>query len=418
MYAILQLLAILVLGFLSAHFIFGRLQHHLYFITGVEYIILGILCGPRVTDIMTDEVIYQLGPVVSLAIGALGVLYGLQLRGRRWVGVAVEYYRISFVEVFFTLLLVGGTFGAIFWFGLGGEGEVLPVFAAAAALAAAASVSAPTAIDAMTRRYSAKGRLTELLRFLVSLNQIIGIAMFGLIFCLYRVGTTHGINITQTEWVAISLGFGLALGLLFYLFLGGVQSEQRLLLALMGIVVFSSGVAYYLNLSPLAMNLFLGLVLGITSGTREKLLKILLSFQRPLYVLILIFAGASWRFTLLDPLYMGIGLIALYALVRTAAKYSGGWIAQRTSDDRDKLPPQLGLGLLSQGAVAVAMAVNYQQVYNNRFTGVVVSCILGSVIISEFFGQRTTRNILVDAAEIAIDKPSGGSLKASDPESV
>ncbi|UCF37670.1 MAG: hypothetical protein JSU96_02030 [Acidobacteriota bacterium] len=90
MYAVLQLLAILVLGFLSSHFIFGKLHKHLYFITGVEYIILGILCGPRVTNIMTDEVLLQLSPVASLAIGALGVLYGLQLRGTQWIRVEVE----------------------------------------------------------------------------------------------------------------------------------------------------------------------------------------------------------------------------------------------------------------------------------------------------------------------------------------
>ncbi|UCF37669.1 MAG: hypothetical protein JSU96_02025 [Acidobacteriota bacterium] len=310
------------------------------------------------------------------------------------------------MEVFFTFLLIGGLFSAIFWYALGGEGLLLPVFASAAALAAAAAVSAPTAIDTMVRVYQAKGMVTNLLSFLISLNQIIGIILFGLIFCIFRVGTTHGIEITQTEWVAISLGFGLILGLLFYLFLGGVQSEQRLLLALIGIVVFSSGVAYYLHLSPLAINLFLGLVLGITSSTREKLLKVLLSLERPLYVLVLIFAGASWRFTLLDPLYIGIGLIALYTLVRILGKYLGGWIAQRSSVEKETIPPRIGLGLVSHGAVAVAMAVNFQQVYDNAFTGIVVSCILGSVIFSELFGQRLTRNILLDVSEVSIDKPS------------
>lgn len=60
MLTILQLLAILVLGYLSAHYVIGRLQTRFFILTGVEYVVLGVLVGPYVTGVMTPEVVGQL----------------------------------------------------------------------------------------------------------------------------------------------------------------------------------------------------------------------------------------------------------------------------------------------------------------------------------------------------------------------
>ncbi len=75
--AILELIAILVLGYLSTHFVIERLQTRFFFITGIEYILLGVLVGPHVANVMAPAVVGQLSPIMSLSIGSLGLLYGL-----------------------------------------------------------------------------------------------------------------------------------------------------------------------------------------------------------------------------------------------------------------------------------------------------------------------------------------------------
>ncbi|MFH1572614.1 MAG: cation:proton antiporter, partial [Acidobacteriota bacterium] len=350
MLTILQLIGILVIGYLGAHFIVGRLQRRFLFSSGVEYIFLGLLAGPQVTGVMTAEVVSQLTPVMSLAIGAIGLLYGLHLRGWNLTRIEGEFYRITLVEVLTTSALVGGAAFLVFWHLMGVTEDWIAVVSAALVLAATAAVSAPNMIENLVRRHEAGGRLSRLLEFVTNFNQVLGITLFGLVFCLLRVGETRGIQVTRTEWAAINIGLGVLLGILFFLFLGREKSEQKLTLALIGIVIFAGGSAYYLNVSPLFVCLILGMVLGLTSDVKDRLLKILHHFEGPLYVVVLIFAGAAWQPSAHFPAALLAGLAGGYVFLRYLGKLFGGYLAHRYSLVPDAIPARAGLGFISQGA--------------------------------------------------------------------
>lgn len=402
MLTIIQLISILVIGYLSAHFLIGKLESKFFFTSGVEYIILGVLVGPHVTNIMTPDVVNQLSPVMSLSLGSLGLLYGLQFRFRNLAQVESDAYRLTFLEVLATFLLISGAFALLFWYPLAGRGNWMAVFPAALTLGATAAVSAPTALHVVKQHYQAQGKISERLEFVIGLNQLLGMTLFGLIFCFLHVGETSGIRpLTTAEWAVVNIGFGIVLGILFYLFLGKEESKNLLLLALLGIVVFASGAAYYLNLSPIFINLVLGIMLANTSSIRHRLLEVLQSVEKPFYVVILVFAGAAWNLSALAERWPLFALCAgLYLLLRYWGKSFGGYAAYTTSENPEQLPRRIGLGLLSQGAVAVAMIVNYRQVYKNEFTDIAITCVLISVILYEFLSPKLTKNILVDANEI------------------
>ncbi len=402
MLTILQLIAILIIGYLGVHFLLGRLQRRFLFTSGVEYIVLGFLAGPQVAGIMTAEVVRQLNPIMSLAIGAIGVLYGLHLRGWDLTRIESEFYRVTLVEALTTTALVGGSAFLAFRYLMGLAGDSMTVISAVLVLASTAAVSAPSVVENLVRQYAAKGRISDLLEFVTGFNQILGIGLFGLVFCVLRVGQTRGIDVTRTEWAVINIGIGILLGILFYLFLGREQSEQKLTLALVGIVIFSSGTAYYLNVSPLFVSLILGVVLGLTSSVKNRLLEILHSLEGPLYVVILIFAGAAWKPSTGYSAPVVAAVAVGYVVMRYLGKLSGGYLAHHYSPDRDAIPARIGLGFVSQGAVAVAMIINYQQVYRNDLTDLVVTCVLASVVFYEFISQRLARNLLVDAGEISL----------------
>jgi Kef-type K+ transport system membrane component KefB len=165
--------------------------------------------------------------------------------------------------------------------------------------------------------------------------------------------------------------------------------------------VFASGAAYYLNLSPIFINLVLGIMLANTSSIRHRLLEMMHSVEKPFYVVILVFAGAAWNLAALAERWPLFAFCAgLYLLLRYWGKSFGGYAAYTTSENPEQLPRRIGLGLLSQGAVAVAMIVNYRQVYKNEFIDIAISCVLVSVILYEFLSPKLTKNILIDANEI------------------
>lgn len=401
---ILELLAILVLGYLSAHYLIGRLQTRYFILSGVEYILLGVLVGPHVTGVMTPAVVNQLSPIMSLSIGSLGLLYGLQIRFRHLFTQSGEAVRLAFVEVLVTLALVAGAFAGIFWW-MAEEGVAASAWVPAAlVLGTTAAVSAPTALEAVRKRYPAQGEMPALLQFVVRFDQALGIAFFGFIFCLFHVGQTQGIRpLTTTEWVAVNLGFGIVLGILFFLFLGREESKSKLLVALLGIVVFASGSAYYLNLSPLFINLVLGVMLANTSRIRKPLIELLESIHQPVVIVIFVFAGAAWNVAAAAEMWwLFAGLALLYLVLRSGGKYAGGYLTYATAEVPERLSSRIGAGLIAQGGVAVAMAVNYAQVYQNEWTNLVVTCVLVSVVVSEFASPRLAKDMLVDARQIEI----------------
>ena len=85
--------------------------------------------------------------------------------------------------------------------------------------------------------------------------------------------------------------------MLFHLFLGPrghLGRKDRLFVALAGAIVVASGASYYLNLSPIFTNLVLGFILVNSGSAHRDVTRLLLSTERPVYLALLLFAGAAW----------------------------------------------------------------------------------------------------------------------------
>ncbi len=396
MIAILQLLAVLGLGYLGTHYVAERLRARFHVVTGIEFVVLGVLVGPHVTGVMTPEVLSQLGPVISLAVGAVGLVLGLEFRFARLLSAKREALELSFFGVLATGTIVGGL--AVAWARLtlpaGAFAVALP---AAVALGAIAAVSAPGPIGTVHRRLEGQSRLARILESSAGFDQLLATVGFGLVFCIFHVGQTVDLRpLTATEWVAVSVGVGVVLGVLFFLFLGREQDPDRLLLALMGIILFSSGSAYYLNLSPLFVNLVLGAMLANTSRHAVKLREVMDPIERPITVVILVTAGAAWNLAALgNPLVLGLLVICLIG--RPVGKMLGGALTFRYGEQRPYVTPWMGMGSLAHGGLAVAMAVNFREVYSGVMADGLFSAVLVSVLIWEVLAPARIRRALIDS---------------------
>ncbi len=396
MIAILELLVILGIGYIGTHYFAERIRARFHVTTGIEFVVLGVLVGPHVTDVVTPEVLVQLGPVISLAIGAVGLVLGLELRFKRPEGTQRQALGMSLFGVTSTGVLVGGLATAILWYALPFD-EFMAALPAAVALGAIAAVSAPEPARTVDAAMDRRTQLASVLESAATFDRWHATVLFGLVFCLFHIGETAGVRaLTATEWVAVSVGIGGVLGGLFHLFLGREQNPDRLLLTLMGIILFSSGAAYYLNLSPLFVNLVLGAVLGNTFRHADALQSVMKSIDRPLKVVILVLAGAAWNLpALAHPVV--IGLVAVCVLGRPIGKIVGGALTFRYAESRAFLTPWMGMGTLAHGGLAVAMAVNFKEVYAGIAADGLVSAVLISVLVWEVLAPSRIRRALIDS---------------------
>ncbi len=406
----ITLLALVVAATLLAHFVLGKAQARFLYTTGGEYILLGVLVGPELPALVTaltghpvawqgvvhHEVLRQLAPLISLAIGWAGLVYGLQFDLRAMLNSRSGAFTLSTVQAGVTFGLV---YGVCRWV-LAGTGflglEAGQASMAALFLGATAAVSSPAAWELVHRRFPTQGRHSRLLQDGGTIDELVGILVFGLIFCLFHPAQQSGLGrpFTPTEWYVVMVLLGVIMGVVFHFFLGEEDDENHLFLAFTGIIVFASGAAWYLHLSPLLVSLVLGMVLGNTSRHARRVLPVILRTHKPMVLLLLIFAGALWT----PVSWPAFVLALLFVSVRSLGKLGGGWLAALSMGP--SIRRDLGRGLLGHGEVAVAMALNLRLVYEGAFVDWVFTAVLFSIVLNELWSARLLKGFLIDAGDI------------------
>lgn len=412
MTSFLILIVILALGYLSAEFIFKKLQSRFYAPSGIEYILLGILVGPSFANwisglgwisfqpLISKDILRQINPGISAAIGVTGFVYGLNFRFADLRGSRPEYWRLTFFILLAAALILGGISYLIFSFS--GLFDVSPGVALASsyALAIAGAVTSNFLIRSVISGNHAEGPVTDTLNKTSLLLISISILTFGLLFSIVHLGEKRGLNLSPTEWIVLSVLLSVFIGFLFFVFIARETDSNKLFVAVLGIVLFSAGAAYYLNFSPLFANFILGMVLTNLSRFSDKLRKSFETLLHPLGILIVIAAGFYW---VPAPILTFIPAVLLYIGLRYLAIYWGGKIAYFTAYDKIHFAPAIGKGLLSSDIIVCAIVLDYIYVYNNTLTPVVISAILSSMIYFGITGFSETKKLLIDSGEIKGD---------------
>src|SRR5690606_28725826 len=265
---------------------------------------------------------------------------------------------------------------------------------AAAVMGCAAAAGSVAPLELLESRYTLAGEMPERIRRMAGLSDLLAIVVFGLIFCvLHPVDPSAPVQPSPTEWAVVSIGLGGLLGVLFTPFLGEDDSENGRFLAMVGIIVLASGAAYFLDLSPLLVNLCLGAVLVNTARTGPQINATLERTKRPMALVLLVFAGALWR--PVDP-FLGAALSLGYIVLRLGGKAIGTYLAAW----RSPLRGDYHRGLIAHGEVSVAMAVSVRLVFEGEAVDLAYTAILASVVVNDLFAPRILRGLLIDTGDI------------------
>jgi hypothetical protein len=116
------------------------------------------------------------------------------------------------------------------------------------------------------------------------------------------------------------------------------------------------------------------------SRDKERIYQILMTVEKPTYLLLMVFLGVHLRFD-----SMGLVLLSLmYCLYRALGKFLAGFLVTRLNPELRKYPGQLGFGLLAQGGLSLAIFLDFQQTFPSQLSTFVISFAILAVIYNEF----------------------------------
>jgi len=385
----LILILVVVGAYLAAHVAFGWLARRFDVISGAEYVLLGILLGPEVSGLISSSVVGSFAPILTLALGWIGAVVGAQFYLPVVSRIPLIDFRVAFIEATLTLALVSAAMTGVFmWlFGLSAAQAVFP----SVAMGAVATVSAPSGIALTVRRLGRRVSVARQLEVATAIDALAAITAFGLLLAIGHAAPETAVRApTPTEWAVIGIAIGIVGGALFHLFLGGEQEVDRLFIGLSGAIILASGAAAYLRLSPLFPAMLIGFILINTSANRDAIKEVLGRVERPLYFVLLIFAGAAWQW---GGMIWTVPVV-LFLVARVLAKIAGGGIAAALTQSTSRLGLGWGRALFGQGALAIAIGLNYQIVGDLPFAGVVFTASIVSVLLTDFTSARWAHSVL------------------------
>lgn len=384
LFAIILLTAISIIGsrltFLNRKFSMGFRN---ILLTGTEYIFIGILLGEMGLEFLDSNALLQLEPFLIFGLGWIGFLFGLQFEARQLKKMPKRFFTITVFQSSVTFLLVSVSMfillkGIVFW----KESFILII---ASTLGSAASCTAPTALAIVNRSYRFENqRLLDFLRYISAVDGFLALFFFTIALCVVPAAEITDFNLIRSlEWFAVSILMGIIPGLIL-IFLSKVRfSQQEFILFLVGTVMFCGGFADTLKHSPLIAGFICGILTANFCRHRLRALSTVLQAEKSIYIILLLILGASWDFESLSSLIIVIG----YFTVRIIGKVFGNFTAPKLWNAGFKVPAMVGLGLISEGGLTVAIILNFRLLYP-LYSEILITTIIISIFLNEWFSPR------------------------------
>jgi len=366
----------------------------LVFLTGTEFILVGVALGSGFLGLVDEAALRGLEPFVGGALGWVGFLFGLQFEGRSMRNLPRRFFAVSIVQALFTAVVVFLVFRPLLWRMLGGHAPAEMI--ALATLAAAAACTGQAGL-ALADRHRGGGslRVLRLLRYTSSVDPLVGLAIFGTSLSLFASHNGHAPHFPGSlQWLVLSLGMGLLSAWIFVSLTATRTSEPELVLYLVGTLALASGSAMYFQLSTLFVCCVCGVAVANLSHRRGRVVEAMAQGERFVYVLLLLLAGASWRFSG----RVAFLLAGVYILARLAGKLGGGFLARRLVGGHYPLPRAVGLGLLSQSGMALAIVIDLQHSVQDAMSQLVLSVAILGIIVNELVGPALAVRLVREPA--------------------
>lgn len=382
------LCALLALAYLGGHRRVVRFQERLgiggVVTAGFPFVALGLIASHPSIGILNADVIGRLRPILHFGLGWLGFIIGAQLDIRVLDRVPKGTAYLIFVEALGPFAITATGCGALMIaFGMSIDDPA--TWRDMILLGTAAAMTAPRKFRGFANRTWHEGRGVDVL--LGQLDEMVGVIGLVFITAYFREDANTTWHLPETAWVFVSLGLGVAIGVLIFAMIRVPQSNVEFLAIVLGGIAFAAGLAGYLRLSPIAICFIAGvLVTNFPNDQRASVFRILHHLERPVHLLFLMIAGAvwsvsDWRGWVLVPLFVAGRVLGKWAGVMTAKTAVGQFLPANFADQRNWVTPLSGL--------SIALVISVESLYQDEGLAWIVTAVIGGSILTEFLVTRT-----------------------------
>jgi hypothetical protein len=251
----------------------------------------------------------------------------------------------------------------------------------AVTLGSTASCTAQSALGIVGKNYKIENRrLLDLMRYISGIDGVYALVFFAMALGILPGGEAAPFNLaTSLKWFFSSIAMGIIPALILISLSRVRFSPQEFLVFLIGTVMFCGGLSHQIHYSPLIAGLVCGVVTANFCRHHLRALSEVLHAEKSIYIILLLLLGANWNFKF-DFSLLAAGI---YFLVRVLGKLTGTFAASRIFKPGYHVPSALGLGLLSDGGLSIAVIINFKLLYP-AIGDTLITVIIISVFINEF----------------------------------
>jgi len=320
----------------------------------VGYIIAGALLGPDVLGLISSKQVASLDVVNLVVLSLIG--FG--------IGGELKFAEIKKLGKSITLIVIFEALGAFLLVGIA-SALILKSIPMGLIFGSLASATAPAGTVEVIKQYKAKGKFTTTLYAVMGLDDILALLLFTIVLPISIILMTgkaagndisiiHALGNAGLE-VLISVGAGIIAGFLLVPLARIIHDRVNLLLLSLGIIFINCGISEYFHISPILLNMTMGIVLVNRSTLiSRKIFHTLGDWTPPMYVWFFVLIGTRLNISLITKYALFIGI---YIIARSFGKWSGTFMGSSIAKAPVKIRKFLGLALMSQAGVAVGLAL-------------------------------------------------------------
>jgi Kef-type K+ transport system membrane component KefB len=380
----------------------GRLFQKMKIPQVVGYIFIGIILGQSGFKVIDMATIQALQPFNYFALGLIGFMIGGELKkdifkkyGKQFIVILLFEGLFSFLFVFVAVSIAG-----YFLF----HDKALAI-GLGLLLGAISSATAPAATTDVLWEFKAKGPLTTTVFGIVALDDALALMLFAIASSIASrvLGTLH-----ESVWMSFihpvyeiggAILVGGISGALLVKLLSHYHQKEKVLVFLVGIVLFVLGLSLALNVSMLMAAMVLGLV--VSNGLPEmskQVFSLVEGFTPPIFILFFVLIGAKLNVSNLNLVLACC--VAVYLVARTSGKMLGAYLGAHVSGAGDVIKNNLPFCLFSQAGVAIGLSIVASHVLPAHIGDIIIIIITASTFVVQLIGPSCVKMAITKAGEI------------------
>ncbi|MBR2876027.1 MAG: cation:proton antiporter [Clostridia bacterium] len=368
----------------------GRLVKLIKLPNVTGYLIAGLLIGPGVLGLLSEEFVADIAIISDCALGFIAFSIGNEFKISYFKRVGATPIVIATLESFFAVVFV------VIALIISGHSTTFSLV-----LGSIAAATAPAATIMVIKQYKAKGPVSETLISVVAIDDATALVMYSLSIALATAlsgtaASTKDLVLTPVIEIGGGILVGALLGLLFLVPLKYFKKDSNRMALIVAFIFVGLGLSQLLGFSSLLLCMSMGAVIANLSDDVGKIMKLCDKITPPIFILFFVASGAGLKLSVLPS--VGIAGI-IYIVFRVFGKMFGSTLGAISCKADKNIKKYLGPALIPQAGVAIGLSLAAANVLPEYATEI-RTIILCGTFIYELIGPAISKMCLKKAGEI------------------